>query len=156
VSYTFFETTPLTARFWGGAMRAAADFSNAGTFRGTVTDAQSGATFDFSQRVGVPEATEHVWVPFVGPEARFGYRFSKLFSASAGVAALFMFAPATPRIGTTSLDKEEKTRSAQLRSYPGAFPNGNTANPGLMRLDPDDGFGTFVAIVPSLAARLDF
>jgi hypothetical protein len=36
------------------------------------------------------------------------------------------------------------------------FANGNTANPGLMRLDLDVGFGTFLSLVPSVAARVDF
>jgi hypothetical protein len=156
VSYSVFDATPLTARFWAGAMRASAEFSNEGTFSGVLTDAQSGETFRFTQRASVDEADEQLWVPFVAPELRFGYRFSRRFAVDLGVAAFIMFAPATPRTGTSARDQQQGSRSTQLASVPGAFSNGNTANPGLMRLDGDDGFGTFVTLLPSLAARVDF
>lgn len=156
MSYSFLETTPLTGRLWGGAMRGSASFSNEGTFSGVLTDAQSGDTYRFSERVSVDEADENIWVPFVAPELRFGYRISRSFSVDLGLAAFIMFAPATPRTGSSSRDQSQGSRSTQLSTVPSAFPNGNSANPGLMRLDNDDGFGTFVTLVPSLAARVDF
>ena len=155
-SYTFLKQTPITARLWVGAMRGRAEFDNAGTFSGTLTDAPSGATFDFAERVSISEESKNLWIPFVAPEIRAGYRFSRMFSVDIGVAGFFFFAPGESRVGTSQLDQEEQGRSVALRSYPGVFPGNRTANPGLMRLDPDDGFGTFFALVPSLAARIDF
>nr|HMR04856.1 PEGA domain-containing protein [Polyangiaceae bacterium] len=154
-SYTFLEQTPLTARVWAGAMRGRAEFENTGTFSGTVSD-PSGATFDFSERVSIPEQSQNIWVPFVAPEIRFGYRFNKTFALDLGVAGFFFFPPSTPRVDTTNDGQADQTRSAALPTYPGVFPGNTPAKPGNMFLTPDDGFGAFVAVVPSVAARVDF
>jgi hypothetical protein len=156
-SYTFLEQTPVTARVWAGAMRGRAEFENAGTFSGTVADRnQTGATFDFSERVTIAEQAQNIWVPFVAPELRFGYRFNKTFALDLGVAGFFFFPPSTPRVDTTKDGQADQARSAALPTYPGVFPGGVDAKPGNMFLSPDDGFGAFVAIVPSVAARVDF
>jgi hypothetical protein len=155
-SYQFLEKTPITARVWAGAMRGRAAFENRGKFSGTVTQAGTGETFAFSESVSIPEESKNIWIPFVGPEIRVGYRVSPRFMFDGGIAALFFFGPATRRTGSRGLDPDLERRSAQLPDYPNAFSNGEAARPGVMKLDPDDGFGTFLLLVPSLGARLDF
>lgn len=157
-SYQFLEDTPLTARVWAGVLRGTARFDNAGTFAGTLTHS-SGASFDFSEKVSVPEESQDLWIPFVGPEVRFGHRLSRSFMIDAGVAALFMFAPTEKRHGQSSFDRQragEGSRSVALRDYAGVFPGGADAQPGTLHLDPDDGLGAFWLLTPSIAARYDF
>lgn len=158
-SYQFFERTPLLFRVWLGAARAKADFSGSGTFRGRATTVATGGqtlTYDFAEPVDIPEQSPSLWVPFTGPEVRIGYRVSKRFAVDAGVAMFVMFAPTTARVGTSDRDRAKNERSQQLPDVPNAFSDGSTARLGLLRLGPDDGFGTFLTVVPSVAARLDF
>ncbi|MBK7580867.1 MAG: PEGA domain-containing protein [Myxococcales bacterium] len=157
-SYQFFEDTPLTARLWAGVLRATARFENEGTFTGTLSHS-SGATFDFSEQVSIPETNQELWVPFVGPEVRFGYRLSRHFMIDAGVAALFMFASSEKRYGTSTADSADPgrgRRSVALRDYPGVFPGNADAQPGNLLLDPDNGLGAFYVLSPSVALRYDF
>lgn len=157
-SYQFLETTPLTARVYAGVMRATARFENEGTFAGTAVHG-SGATFGFSERVSIPEANQELWIPFVGPEVRFGYRLSSHLTIDAGVAAFFMFAPSEKRSGAGSEDSKDPSagqRSVLLKDYPDVFPGGDDAQPGVMFLSPESGLGAFYLVSPSVAVRYDF
>jgi hypothetical protein len=155
-SARFFETTPLTFRVWAGAARLNASFDNGGTFTGQVVYAPPGGPTETAtsvQRASVPERSERIWVPFVGPEARFGYRFSKLLSVDAGVLVLFAFPPATPRTGLTDVSRGDGDRKVAMADA--TLPSGNLARGGLLGLPREDGFGTLVTVVPNVALRID-
>jgi hypothetical protein len=123
-SYRFFETTPLTLRLAAGVGRFRASFENGGTF--------PGAGF-----VSLPEASQRLWVPFVAPEVRFGYRLSKSLSVDLGVAAYLFFPPDV------------------ARELPDGGNRAEITSAGLFQLPKERAFGTFVVLVPSIAARLD-
>jgi hypothetical protein len=163
-SYQFFETTPLTFRVGVGVARVTGTFSNKGTFSGEVPNPCldpkapdcDGTVYRFSENTSVPEKSARVWMPFVAPEARFGYRFSKRLMVDLGVAVFLMFPPDAPRTGLTSLSGREGERKTSLRDVPDAFPDGNDARPGVLALRPENGLGSFVAIIPTIAGRFDF
>jgi hypothetical protein len=152
-SYQLFETTPLTFRLWAGAARVKATFTNSGSFAGRSRNpADPNEIADFTLDVSVPEKSTQLWIPMVGPEARIGYRISRRFMVDLGMAAFFMFGPETPREGAAG---GERTQS--FDGSPGRYASGDPIPvPGIVQLDPDKGFGTFVMLVPSLAARYDF
>jgi len=157
-AYTFLEETPLTFRFSAGAARVQATFKNGGTFTGTITnpdDADESATI--TQEVRIPERDASIWVPFIAPEARFGYRLGKKFTIDLGVAFFVMLPGETPRTGDNELSLSEGQRRASLRDVPDAFQTGNTtARPGIVAFPEENGFSTFFAVVPTLGARLAF
>jgi hypothetical protein len=155
-SYQFLDKTPLTTRVWLGMARVKAQFENSGTYRGTAVQQGTGDTFDFSTAASVPEASANIWLPFAGPEVRFGYRVSKTFTIDGGLAVLFAFPPETRRTGTSTRDRERKERTQGLPSVPNAYPDGSQAQLGLLKLPGENGFSTFVMFVPTVAARLDF
>jgi hypothetical protein len=136
-SYRFFEQTPLTLRMSAGVGRLRAVFDNGGRFSGTL---QSGAPFEAD--VSIPEASPRLWVPFVAPEARFGYRISKSFSIDAGVALLLLFPP-------------DVTRSEDGGARRGQSVDVGGGQLGFLQLPEERAFGTFFALVPGVAARLD-
>jgi hypothetical protein len=151
-SYQFLDETPLTVRVWVGAARVKATFQNGGTFHGVSRNA-AGSTGDFALDFDLKEESPSLWIPFAGPEARFGYRFSKSFMVDAGVAALFMFAPETVR----------RAYDGDARAYSAAVTSGDTyedgsplQQPGEIELPRETGFATIVGIVPTVSARLDF
>lgn len=155
-SARFFERTPLTFRVWAGVARLSGSFENRGSFTGDVVyrpPTGPEETAPSTQEVTVPEQSVRVWAPFFGPEARFGYRLGKRVSLDAGVVVLFMFPPASPRTGRTSVSRAEGERSTTLSDV--MLPSGNLARGGLLSLPREDGFGTLLTVVPSLAIRID-
>ena len=163
-SYRLLDKTPITLRLWAGATRATIRTTNAGDFVGTYTSAASGMTAAASgpiaAHVSVPEVTQNIWIPIVGPEARFGYRFSKRFSADLGVAVLWAFPGSNPRTGNNSLGNGANGaghRSAVLPTVTLNDAANTTKSGGLITLPlKEDAVGTFFTIAPTLAARLDF
>lgn len=155
-SARFFEQTPLTFRLWAGVARVKGSFTNQGTFTGTVAyQPPTGPeeTASSTQAASIPEQSARIWMPFLGPEARIGYRFSKRFSMDVGVAVLFMFPPDAPRTGLTAESRREGDRKTAMRDV--TLPSGGLARGGVMSLPRENAFGTFVAVVPSLGARFD-
>jgi hypothetical protein len=148
VSYEFFETTPLLVRLAGGVARAKVDTSVNATLTGDVTDpsAPTGMT-TFSQKVSVPEDSQSLWVPFVAPEVRFGYRAAARLTLDVGIAAFILLGPDSPREGGTFGDR--KARQVALTPAGGV-------NPGVVSFPRENALGTFVALTPTLGARLDF
>jgi hypothetical protein len=155
-SYQFLETTPITARVWLGMARVKARYENDGTYRGTAVQGSSGETVDFAVPASIPEASQNLWLPFAGPEVRFGYRVSKTLLLDGGLAVLFAFPASSRRTGTSERDRSRSERSQGLPSVPNAFSDGSSAPLGLLRLPGEDGFATFVMFVPTIAARMDF
>jgi hypothetical protein len=103
--------------------------------------------------VSIPERSEQIWAPFVGPEVRIGYRFSRLLSIDVGLLVLFVFPPATPRTGLTDVSSGDGDRKAVMADA--TLPSGNLARGGLLALPSEDGFGTLITVVPNLAVRFD-
>jgi hypothetical protein len=150
------ETWPGRFRLWLGAMRGAAAFTNAGTFRGTaVNPANPADTAAFSVPVSVPESDARIWVPFVGPEARASFRVSPAVELDAGLAFWVMFAPATPRTGRSARDQARQQRSAHLPDIPGAYADSTAAQPGVAYLEQEHAFGTILLFLPSIGGRLN-
>lgn len=148
VSYQFFDTTPLLVRLSGGVARAQVDTSVSATLAGEVTDPGDPAgTVTFSQKVNVPEDSQRLWVPFVAPEVRFGYRIASSLTLDVGMAAFILLGPDSPREGGTFGDP--KARQVALK------PSGGV-NPGVVSFPSENAVGTFVALAPTLGARLDF
>ncbi len=156
-SYQFFEKTPLLFRLWAGAARVKASFTNEGTFSGTAIQNEDPSTaVPFSVKLSVPEHATRLWMPLVGPEVRFGYRFSKSFAIDAGVAMFLLFPPETLRSGTSAKEQDSGTRNAYPADIPAGFADGAPIRLGIVKLARDNGFGTSLMVVPTVGARLDF
>lgn len=175
-SYQFLERTPILARLWVGAWRAQASFENEGRFDGylvstekynyvdddgTVSQVNLKGTFELD--VSIPERSENIWIPFVGPELRFGYRFSDSFAMDVGVAAFVMFPPEVKRTDTEERDPRfagfaSDNPQVQDQFYPDLLPDGQQQiqAPGAVKLPNESGFGTFFVILPTLGGRFDF
>ncbi len=163
-SYRLLDTTPLTFRISAGAARLTGKFTNGGTFTGDVPnpgDPNEIATV--SQHVEIAEKDASIWAPFVAPEARFGYRFSKKLSIDLGVAFYVMLPPPSVRTaapsgsGFSELNRAEGDRRLALDDVADAYQNPpGAARPGVLSLPKEDGFGTFFAIVPTIGGRFDF
>jgi hypothetical protein len=134
-SYRLLDTTPLTLRVWIGAARARVQTSNRGTFSG---DPASGFS---TQVVSVAERPADVWLPVLGPEVRLGYRIGARRFVDFGLAVLWAFPPATPRVGNTALSMGDRVD---------VLPSG-----GNFKLAPENSLGTFVTFLPTLGVTLD-
>jgi len=157
-SYRFFQRTPLTVRTWVGVARVKSTFANQGTYTGQVAnpnDPTDVATV--SQAVSVPEQSPSIWLPFFGPEVRFGVRLGERVTLDAGVGLFLFLAPDTPRSGRNGLSTSagEGARKVALHEVQGGFADGSDVRPGVLSLPHENGFGTFIAVVPSLAGRFD-
>jgi hypothetical protein len=155
-SYRFLEKTPFTLRFWAGLARATATTSNGGNFAGSYDDGmQTGSVNGY---FSVPETPVKVWAPVVGPEVRFGYRFSKRWSADLGVLALFVFPGESLRTGANSLG----TGSGQEGRRAAPFPNqvelesGERRTTGIVELPREEALGAFFVLTPTVGVRADF
>jgi hypothetical protein len=155
-SARFLEKTPLTFRVWAGVARMSARFENRGSFSGTVVVGPSATpieTASSTQETSVPEKSAQLWMPLFGPEVRFGYRLSKRLAVDAGVLLLFAFPGDTPRTGLTDVSSGDGDRKVAMRDV--TLPSGNVGRGGLMTLPRENGFGTMMMVVPSLALRFD-
>jgi hypothetical protein len=155
-SYRFLEKTPLTLRFWAGIARATATTSNGGNFAGSFDDGtQTGSVNGY---FSIPETPVKVWAPLVGPEFRFGYRFSKRWSVDLGVLALFVFPGESLRTGSNNFG----TGSGQEGRRAAPFPNdvelegGGTRTTGIVELPREEALGAFFVLTPTVGVRADF
>ncbi|HEY2410175.1 MAG TPA: PEGA domain-containing protein [Polyangiaceae bacterium] len=148
VSYRFLEKTPLTFRVWAGVARGTADSSNSGTFSGIYS--AGGAMTPFSAALSIPEVAAHVWLPILGPEARFGLRLNKSLTADLGVAFLWALPGSSPRVGDNGASGNSNSRRG-LVTTPGTPPTQVLAN-----LPKEDALGTFLVIAPTAGVRMDF
>ncbi len=110
----------------------------------------------FSVKLSVPEHATRLWMPLVGPEVRFGYRFSKRFAIDAGAAMFLLFPPETLRSGTSAKEQDSGTRNAYPADIPAGFADGSPIRLGIVKLARDSGFGTSLMVLPTVGARLDF
>ena len=162
-SYRLLEKTPLTFRVWAGAARMSARFSNAGTFSGIFSvDPAPAAPFDITvtQRASIPEESASIWVPFVGPEARFGYQVTKKLSFDIGLAVFVALPPDSERKGRNTLSRAGGRVAAideiDVSNDPRCGGNPCDARPGTLTLPAENGFGTFFLLAPTLGGRFDF
>lgn len=156
-SYRMFPKTPLTFRMWAGVARVRARFDNRGTFRGDVPNpANASDVYGVSESTSVPEESRDLFMPLVGPEVRFGYRLSRRLSLDLGVGVFALLAPSAPRTGTNNLGSGDGDRTALLSDVPAGYADGSDVRPGRLFLPDENGFDTFVAVVPTLAVRFDF
>lgn len=151
-SYRFFDKTPLTLRVWAGAARVKATFTNGGNFTGTAqsngVDVPGVTAF-----VSVPEQAARLWMPFGGPEVRIGYKLSKHLSMDFGAAVLLFFPPDTSRTGNNSLTHKPGDRHGSGSAVDQA---GTPVTTGVLKYPPENAFGTFFAVMPTIAGRFDF
>lgn len=147
VSYQFFEKTPLLFRVWGGAARARVKHQLSGTFSGDVPDMSGGDPYPLSRAVEVDEPAMNVWIPLVGPEVRFGYRFSTRFAVDIGVAGFLFLGPSEPRSGGSHDDTRRDTPLPDVSA---------DVRPGFMHFDEEASVSTFFGVMPTLGARVDF
>jgi PEGA domain len=154
-SYRFLEKTPVTARAWLGVARARAEFENGGSYAGTASQPTTGDTAPYAiSDLSISEDSQQIWLPFVGPELRVGYRVSPRLSFDVGAAVLLFFGPDHPRTGGRLGNGD--SRSDFVGSAKGTFPDGTPVGaPGTVELPRERSFGTFFAVVPTLGARLE-
>lgn len=142
-SYRLLKDTPLTFRLQGGVGRFGATFENSATYSGADLDPNP-------QKISITERDESIWVPFVAPEVRFGYRMSALFSFDAGLSFWAFFPPETLRTGVN--EREDGTRRASVTRVT-AGSGGNPA--GVFGLETERGFSTFFALAATAGVRFD-
>lgn len=154
-SYRFLEKTPLTFRVWVGVARVKTTHTTNGDFTGTASDPATGETTTFGMNdVSISEDDKQLWLPFAGPEARFGVRISPKISFDVGVAALFFLGP--DRVRTGGRLGRSETRADFVGNASGTFPSGTPVGaPGRVELPKESSFGTFFAIVPTIGGRLE-
>ncbi len=152
-SYRVLEKTPLTFRVSVGVARLRSNTENRGDFRGTFQASASDPVETFDLSLSIPERAESLWAPLIGPEVRFGYRFSRALSVDAGFLALILF-PAE-KLRTASSGYGGDLRGDAI-AEPVPTLEGGTVVPGTVRLPRETVAGTIVAGVPSVGLRVDF
>jgi hypothetical protein len=147
-SYQFFHGTPLRARISLGVHRSRVRASIDGVFDGSVPTSTSPDGFvTYADRLQLDEDDQIIWIPFVAPELRFGFRLTRQLTIDAGLAVWFLFAPARRRTG--DIFGEAALRRAILPAH-GAL------EPGVVTLPNEDALGTIHAVLPTLGARWEF
>ena len=139
-SREFFQRTPLLLRLTTGIGRATVRTALNGSFI-----AESGV--DPSPfPISVLEDTQSLWIPFIAPEARLGYRFAPSWVADVGLAAWLLWAPAYPR--TTRMVSNTPPEERWVLPADGA------GDP--VRLGIESALGAALIVVPSLSLRHEF
>jgi hypothetical protein len=134
---------PLTARIGAGVALLRANTSNSGVF----TTIQSDRSQALTRLVSIPEQSDWLATPFVSSELRGGYRFNERFSADIGIALTLFMPESSRRLGT---DDTFGNRSQALPDM-----QGDTTKPGVISLPQERVTGTFLALVPTVALRVD-
>jgi hypothetical protein len=133
-SREFFARTPLLVRLTTGIGRA------------TVRTALNGAFIPESGgdafAVSVVDDTQLMWIPYLAPEVRLGYRFAKTWVADFGLAAWLLWAPGYPRSSSQVSGSPPEQRWA-LRTD-----GGDPVSLGI-----ESALGASLLVVPSLSVR---
>jgi len=146
-SREFFERTPLLVRLTTGIGRANVRTAVNGSF--IAASGENPNEF----RIGVLEDARFLWVPYLAPEVRFGYRFGPGWVGDIGIAAWLLWAPAYPRTshmvaGTPPQERwvlpAEDDRQSQ------------TPQRDPVRLGIESALGAALIFVPSLSVRHEF
>jgi len=139
-SHEFFRRTPLLLRLTTGLGRATVRTALNGWFNAESGDAASA----FS--VSVLEDTRTLWIPYLTPEVRLGYRFASSWVADLGLAAWLLWAPGYAR--TTSMVSGTPPEERWVLHTEG------TGDP--VRLGIESALGAALIVVPSLSVRNEF
>ena len=92
------------------------------------------------------EDAHTLWVPFLAPEVRLGYRLAANWVGDIGLAAWLLWAPAYPR--TTSMVSGTPPEQRWV------LPANGRGDP--VRLGIESALGAALIFVPSLSVRHDF
>ena len=136
-SREFFKRTPLLARLTTGIGRATVRTAVNGYF-----SPESGGT---PFVVSVVEDTRVMWIPYLAPEVRMGYRFATTWVADFGIAAWLLWAPGYARSASQVSGTPPEQRWV-LRS--------DSGDP--VRLGIESALGAALIVVPSLSVRNEF
>jgi len=139
-SREFFERTPLLLRLTTGIGRANVRTALNGSFI-----AESGGDVD-PFPISVLEDSRTVWIPFLAPEVRIGYRLAPNWVADVGLAMWLLWAPSYPR--TTSMVGGTPPEERWVLHAAG------TGDP--VRLGVESALGAALFVVPSLSVRHEF
>jgi tetratricopeptide (TPR) repeat protein len=149
-SREFFERTPLLLRLTTGIGRATVRTAVNGTFI-----AQSGDNPN-PFAISVLEDTRILWIPYLAPEARIGYRFASSWVADLGLAVWLLWAPGYAR--TTSMvagtPPEERWVVPTSNGVPAGTPGQPARDP--VRLGIESALGAALIVVPSVSVRREF
>jgi hypothetical protein len=140
-SREFFRRTPLLLRLTTGIGRASVRTALNGSF--IAESAGSPTPFPIS----VLEDPRTLWIPFLAPEVRIGYRFAPTWVADFGIAAWLLWAPGYPR--TTNMVSGTPPEERWI-----LHADGSDGDP--IRLGIESALGAALFVVPSLAVRHDF
>jgi hypothetical protein len=154
VSYRMLRKTPLTARIGGGVARLHSDTRNSGTYSGEIVNHDLDERQTLSMPVSIGEASRSFFVPFASTELRFGYQFSRVFSADIGAALTIFFPPEVPRGGTDTAGSDQ-IRGTVLPST-STWSDGSPVVPGRMTLPRETIAGPFIALAPTIAVQARF
>jgi len=141
-SREFFQRTPLLLRLTTGLGRATVRTAVNGSFV-----AESGGD---SFTVSVIEDTRMMWVPYLAPEVRMGYRFATTWVADFGLAAWLLWAPGYARTASQVSGTPPEQRWV-LNTEPSPE---ETRDP--VRLGIESALGAALIVVPSLSVRNEF
>jgi len=139
-SREFFARTPLLLRLTTGIGRATVRTALNGAFIGESAD--NADTFAIS----VLEDTRTLWIPYLAPEIRIGYRFIADWIADFGLAAWLLWAPGYAR--TTSMVSGTPPEERWVLHTNGA------GDP--VRLGIESALGAALIVVPTLSVRREF
>jgi PEGA domain len=137
-SREFFRRTPLLVRLTTGIGRANVRTALNGSFIAESSDNPF--------PVSVLEDPRTLWIPFLVPEVRLGYRFAPTWVADVGVAAWLLWAPSYPRTTSMVSGTPPEARWA-LHADGGGDP---------IRLGTETALGAALVVIPSLGVRHEF
>lgn len=145
-SREFFERTPLLLRLTTGIGRATVRTAVSGALLAESNDNPS------SLAISVLEDTRILWIPYLAPEARIGYRFASNWVADFGLAAWLLWAPGYARTAS----QVAGTPPEQRWALPAPHPEGSGGNPAPVRLGIESALGAMLIVVPSVSVRYRF
>jgi len=140
-SREFFPRTPLLLRLTTGIGRA--------TVRTAVNGPLVAESGGDSFTVSAIEDTRMMWIPYLAPEVRMGYRFATTWVADFGLAAWLLWAPGYARTASQVSGTPPEQRwvlNTDLRT--------ETSDP--VRLGIESALGAALIVVPSLSVRNEF
>jgi hypothetical protein len=140
ISARFFRRFPVTLRVAGGLAAFTAKPSNNGTFSGSLPVNGTSAHRAVTQAVSIVEPSTQLTTPLASTEIRVGYQFNQRFSADVGLALSAFFPRGSVRSERHALVGSPETG---VRNRPLTLPDEVMAR-------------TFIAWVPSAAARIEF